>query len=363
MSPTTTTKKRIAILCPYPHDTAPGQRFRYEQYLDFLAENGYQYSIFPFLDKKTNEILYQKGKTLPKIIGVLKAFSKRLLLLFKLQSYDFVFVYREAALIGPPILEWVITKVLGKKMIVDFDDAIWIPRTVSKNPLIAWLRNHQKTAKLCTWAHKVSCGNEFLSQFARQYNQNVVYIPTTIDLLRQHNRRKQHQAKKTIVIGWTGSVTTMVYLPKMYPILQQLSQQYVLEFHIISNAAPETNLPFIKFIPWNRTNEIDALLVFDIGIMPMDDTIWEQGKCGFKALQYMAVGIPAVVSPVGVNADIVEDGVNGFWASNSEEWLQKLHLLIESVELRQQLGEAGHQTVKQKYSVRAQQKAYLELFK
>jgi glycosyltransferase involved in cell wall biosynthesis len=352
----------IAIICPYPFDTVAGQRFRYEQYLDYLEKNGCNYVIYPFLDAKTNNILYQPKQYGTKVWGVLKGFLGRIKLLFHLHRYDYLFIYREASPIGPPIFEWLFTKVFRKKILIDYDDAIWLTKTASSSKALGLLRNHAKLSKICSWSYKVVCGNTFLADYAKQYSNNVTVIPTTIDLVNRHNLTKQHQAKKTTIIGWTGSRTTMIYLPMLYPIIAQLAKQYPLEFHIISDQAPSETYPFIRYIPWNKKNEIDALIHFDIGVMPLHDTIWEQGKCGFKALQYMALGIPAIVSPVGVNSTIITDKKDGFLAHNAEEWYDLLEKLLLDPSLRQKTGQAAQTTIQQYYSVKSQEKNYLALF-
>ncbi|MGB0840552.1 MAG: glycosyltransferase family 4 protein [Chitinophagales bacterium] len=354
--------KKVAILSQYPGDISPGQRFRYQQYLSFLAKQGIICHEYPFLDMSTTSILYKKGHTLHKILGVLWGFIRRTMLLFRLVRYDCVFIYREASPIGPPFFEWFIAKILGKKIILDFDDAIWMNKTVSQNPLVAWLRNHQKVAKICKWAWKVTCSNAFLANFAQQLNQQVIQIPTTIDTENYHFPVKQHRQKEHTIIGWTGTITTMIYLDALFPILEKVAEKYPIKFLIISNQAPKIARPFIEFQQWKAATEIADLRQFDIGIMPLSNTEWEKGKGGFKALQYMALGIPPVVSPVGVNKDIVQDNLNGFHATTPEEWIDKLSRLIESVDLRKKIGASGRKTVVEHYSVLSQQDRYLALF-
>ena len=288
---------------------------------------------------------------------------KRFFLLFSISKYDYIFIYREATLIGPPFLEFFAAKVLKKKIIIDFDDAIWKQQTAIKNKFIARLRHSKnKTENLCTWAYKVSCGNHFLCNYAKQFNKNTIYIPTTIDTQKLHNQIKTHKNKSKIVIGWTGSFSTMIYLDMVYDVVKELAQKYAIEFHIISNEAPKIDENLIIYKAWNKQTEIDDLMCFDIGIMPLFDTEWEEGKCGFKALQYMSLGIPAVVSPVGVNKEIVENNKNGLFATTKQEWFEKLSILIESATYRQKLGQAGRKTIEKKYSVSSQQKTYLKLF-
>ncbi|MGB1206775.1 MAG: glycosyltransferase family 4 protein [Chitinophagales bacterium] len=355
--------KKIAIICPYPHGIVAGQRFRYEQYLDFLTNEGYTISIFPFLDETTNNKLYNNSKLFFKIFSILKSLLKRFFLLFSISKYDYLFIYREATLIGPPFFEFFATKVLKKKIILDFDDAIWKQQTAINNTFIARLRHSKnKTEKLCSWAYKVSCGNYFLCDYVKKINENTIYIPTTIDTQNLHNQIKTHEKKEKTVIGWTGSFSTMIYLDIVYEIMEELAKKYPIEFHIISNKKPKINKDFIVYKNWNKETEIADLMCFDIGIMPLFDTEWEQGKCGFKALQYMALGIPALVSPVGVNTEIIENNKNGLFATQASEWLEKLSILIESPTYRQQLGKSGRKTIEKRYSVVSQQKAYLKLF-
>ena len=154
----------------------------------------------------------------------------------------------------------------------------------------------------------------------------------------------------------------MIYLDMIYEVIEKLAQKYDIEFHIISNEKPKVSKDFIVYKTWNKATEIEDLMCFDIGIMPLFDTEWERGKCGFKALQYMSLGIPAVVSPVGVNTEIIENNKNGLFATKKLEWAKQLSILIESPTYRQQLGQAGRKTIEKRYSVLSQQKAYLNLF-
>lgn len=118
----------------------------------------------------------------------------------------------------------------------------------------------------------------------------------------------------------------------------------------------------IRSMAWNATSEVEDIHYFDIGIMPLPDDEWTRGKCGMKGLQYMAAGIPTIMSPVGVNEEIIQDGVNGFLASTEAEWIDKLTTLIDSVDLRERIGMNGRKTVEEKYSVKANASLYLELF-
>lgn len=354
-------EKRIAFIIPYPLGVAPSQRFRFEQYLYLFGSEGVGYSCYPFLLAKDFEILYKKGYFLKKVLSIFFGFFRRFSLMFCLNKYDAVFIHREASPLGPPIFEWIIARVLKKRLIYDFDDAIWLENTSQTNKIISKIKKHSKVAVICRWSYIVLCGNKFLMNFAKNYNDNVVKVPTTIDTENEHNRIKQHKESE-VVVGWTGTHSTIKYLYEIEDVLSELQQKMRFAFKVISNKDPLFKKLKYDYISWNKNKEIEDLLKIDIGIMPLLDDDWAKGKCGFKALQYMALGIPCIISPVGVNIEIVQDGLNGFLAGADREWVNKLSLLIKSKDLRVELGEKGRQTVVEKYAVVSNKKIFLSIF-
>ncbi|MDG1330774.1 MAG: glycosyltransferase family 4 protein [Crocinitomicaceae bacterium] len=357
--------KRFVIIAPYPKSEAPSQRFRFEQYLSFFEEQGYNVEFYSFLSDKTWKALYKEGSFFAKAFGMLGSFWRRFMLMFKLRSADVVFIHRESSMIGPPMFEWIIAKVLRKKFIYDFDDAIWLPNYSDSNARFQRLKAYGKVKKIMKWAHVVSAGNEHLADFAKQYNSNVTIIPTTIDLENVHTL-SSNQAVEKPIIGWTGTHTTMNYLDEIAPVIKELEQTYDFTFRVISNQAPSFDsmgigLKSLEFVKWNKESEIEDLAKINIGIMPLTDTIWAKGKCGFKGLQYMALEIPSVMSPVGVNTKIVDHKKNGFLCNSPEEWKHTLIELLENESLRTEIGKAGYQTVKKSYSVESNRSNYLNL--
>ena len=352
--------KTIAFLCPYPVGGAPSQRFRYEQYLSLLTQRGFSYRIFPFLDQQTNSILYQPGHYRAKIIGVLHGFGRRFTMLFRLGSFDFVFIHREAAPVGPPVFEWIIARVWRKKIIYDFDDAIWLSDSHASrfSRVVKWRR---KVAATCRWSERVSAGNTYLADFAQRYNPHVVINPTTIDTEHHHNRIQQ-QDTLLPVIGWTGSHSTLPYLDALVPVMARLEQQFTFQWLVIADQPPTFHLDSLQFVPWRYATEIYDLLRIHIGLMPLPDDPWARGKCGFKALQYLALGIPALVSPIGVNTEIVAHGVNGFHCCTDEDWYQHLAYLLQHPQKRTAMGKAGRAAVEERYSVKANAGNFLGLF-
>ena len=355
---------RILFLIPYPLGRAPSQRFRFEQYLDALTAHGHYYRLAPFISVATWSILYQPGHAAKKVGGILAGFIRRLLLLFSVPTYDFVFVHREAAPVGPPVFEWLITKVLGRKIIYDFDDAIWLANTSEANKVAAGVKWHHKVADICRWAYKNSCGNTYLANYAGQFNPNTVVNPTTIDTVNLHNQVRDQTAPGRLVIGWTGTHSTLKYLDQVVPVLAKLEAEGLdFEFRVISNQPPAFSLRSLVFVRWQKDTEIADLLGFHVGLMPLKDDLWAQGKCAFKALQYMALGIPALVSPVGMNTEVVQHGQNGFVCATPIEWEASLRQLLADAALRQHLGKAARATIETRYSVVANTPNFLALFR
>lgn len=353
--------KTIYILSPYPYGTAPSQRFRYEQYIEGFRKNGFSVELFPFIDEKGWDVLYQEGYLLQKVMTMLRGVWRRIRLMFRLKKADFIVVHREMSQFGPPVFEWFTAKILKKKYIYDFDDAIWLPNYSESNAKIHWIKCYWKVPHCIRWADQITVGNLYLANYARKYNENVVIIPTTIDMENHHNRTIDFRTEQCI-IGWTGSHSTMHYLVDIVPVIKRLESEFDFTFMVISNEKPDFDSKSLVYKKWNKDTEIDDLSSFSIGVMPLKEDKWSQGKCGFKALQYMSLGIPSVISPVGVNVEIVEDGKNGFLASDNEKMYESLKCLLLDSELRKKIGLAGQETIRNHYSVASNYVKYERLF-
>jgi len=353
--------KKILFITPYPFDSAPSQRFRFEQYFEILKQSGFEITQKPFWDSGTWDILYKKGKLFKKFIGLLSAIFRRYLILFSVSKYDFIFIHREYSPIGYPFMVWIISRVIGKKIIFDFDDAIWIPNVSESNRLFNRFKVYSNTQRIVKLSHKVSCGNEYLRLFAEEFNEKAFYNPTTIDTNNYHNKVRKINKDK-FVIGWTGSHSTIKYLDEIIPVIEKLEKSLSFEFHVISNHIPAWNLKSLKFIFWKKETEVENMLQFSIGLMPLSHDQWCEGKCGFKALQYMALSIPALVSPIGVNTEIVDHGNNGFYCRNLDEWESTITQLINDHHLLNELSSKTAQKVIDQYSVASNKQNFLQLF-
>jgi glycosyltransferase involved in cell wall biosynthesis len=295
-------------------------------------------------------------------------FLKRVFHLWSVVPSDYIFIHREVTPVGPPLFEWIIAKVLRKKIIYDFDDAIWLTDKINESKLEKTIRYRNKVSSICRWSYKVSCGNHYLASYAKQFNSSVVINPTTIDTLHKHNKQLpevtlKHSKGEHVIIGWTGSHSTLKYLKSIEPVLQQLESKFnQVRFLVIADEQPRLALQKLDFIQWNKATEVADLTRIDIGIMPLPDDEWAKGKCGFKALQYMAMGIPCVVSPVGVNTTIVNNGITGYWATSTVEWFRHLESLILTLTLRKTIGVEGRKFVEEHYSLASNSSNFLSLF-
>lgn len=362
--------KKILFICPYPLNKVASQRFRFEQYFPALSSQGFEVEVQPlFTESDWRQI--KEGSLLTQFLISLKGTFSRVGILFKIHRFDFVFIHREALPFGPPLLEWIICRMFKKHVVYDFDDAIWMTDNTNESFVMKWLRCRSKVASICRWSYKVSVGNRYLAEFAQAYNDNVVVNPTTIDTVNVHNPTlypnkdflKNKNAINGKVIGWTGSFSTLKYLEQLYPVIEKLHKKIPdVTILVIADQPPKPGLPNLIFKRWSKLTEALDLAMIDVGIMPLPDDEWTKGKCGFKALQYMSMEVPAVVSPVGVNTTIIANGVNGFLCSNDEEWLNHLTLLLQDEYTRSKTGKAGRQTVVEHYSVAANTSNFLSLF-
>jgi glycosyltransferase involved in cell wall biosynthesis len=340
---------RVLALVPYPEGRAPGQRYRIEQWAPHLARLGVELTVSPFLSARGLDALYLPGHLGEKARATAGGCLRRLRQARTTVSYDVVYVYREAVPLGPAWLESYLTR--GRPYVFDFDDALYVPAASPANAWARALRSRAKPAALCRGARHVTAGSEALAAFARPLARAVTVVPSSIDTdayvpaPRPPNRRP--------VVGWTGSPTTVPHLEGLARALARARERCDYELRVIGGRAQVPGVD-ARLLPWRASSEVDDLRPVDVGLMPLPDDEWSRGKCGTKALQYMALGIPPVVSPVGAGAAIVRDGVNGYHARDEEEWVEKILRLLRDPVLRQRLGAEARRTVVERYSAHVQ---------
>jgi glycosyltransferase involved in cell wall biosynthesis len=346
---------RVLALSPIPEEGA-GCRFRIAQFIPYLESAGFQVTLQSLFTPDFFRLVYKPGQHLRKAITLLGLSLRRLATLASASQYDVIFLYREIFPLGPPIVErWLASR--GRPPIVfDFDDAIFLPSVSDANRLIATLKQPGKVSTIIRRSDRVIVGNEFLAAYARQYSDAVSVIPTSVDLSRFVPRPPRDRAEgasaEPPMIGWIGSPTTGPYLEMLRPVLQKLAERRAFVLRV-SGAADPLVIPGVRIdnTPWRLDREVELFNTCDIGVYPLPDDDWSKGKCGFKAIQFMACGVPVISSAVGVNREIIEDGVNGFLATTSDDWVTKLERLLSDAEIRRRFAEAGRRTIAERYSL------------
>jgi glycosyltransferase involved in cell wall biosynthesis len=353
---------RILFVCMHRPNRSPGQRYRFEQYLPDLRAAGFECEMSYLIDEETDSFFYQKGHVLKKALVLWKSFLKRKKELQRVDQFDAVFIFREALMTGSIFFERALHK-KGIPTVFDFDDSIWLPNVSEGNKLFQFIKKPEKTAQLIAWANVVFAGSPYLKDYASQFNNNVELIPTTIDL--DFYNKKKVWSEKPICIGWTGSITTIAHFRIIEDVLLKLKNEFgqKITFKVIGDGSYSNEVLQIQGEPWNAQTEVEELLSIDIGIMPLPEDEWSRGKCACKGLQFMALGIPVVMSNVGVNKEVIRQGENGFVASSHEMFYEQIKTLILDSNLRKQLGDEGRKTVVERYSRQAWREKYVELFK
>jgi glycosyltransferase involved in cell wall biosynthesis len=352
----------VLILCAHRPKRSPSQRYRFEQYLPLLEEKGFHFTFSYLLNEQDDTLFYAKGNFLAKVLILIKSVFIRVRDCFRFKTFDIIFIQREASFLGTSFFEKRAAR-SGKYVIFDFDDSIWLADTSPGNKKWEWIKKPAKFFTTLSYANVVIAGNTYLAEKAKAINKNTIIIPTTIDTA-LHMPKPELRGKKILIIGWSGSISTVKHFELLIPVLLKLKERFgeTVKFKIIGDANYKNSLLNIEAKAWHATTEVDELNTLDIGLMPLPDDAWANGKCGLKGLSYMACGIPTIMSAVGVNKEIIRHGHNGFLANNKSEWFDLLCRLIEQKELREQFAKEGRKTVVEKYSVDANKNKYLNVF-
>ena len=338
----------VACAVPYALDTVPNQRFRWEQWAPLMRDEGVEIEFIPFCDRAIQDAR-ARGRSLEAAARVVARWPAWALEMSRTRRSGLLVVHRNAALAGPPLAELAL-HALGVPFVYDFDDAIFLPPPRGDSWLRRQIRADWRVATLARRAALVTAGSPFLATWARQFTPHVEVWPTTIAMSAYAERpRAAAPPGAKPVIGWSGSVSTGQCLEPLLPVLRELQRKE--PFHLLVVGA-QLDLGGMEgeCIPWTAGSELAALHRMDIGLMPLPDTDFTRGKCALKALQYLAVGTPAVVSDVGVNAEAVPDGQCGFVVRTDQEWIEALTRLLRDPALRAQMGQAGRAHVAARYS-------------
>lgn len=338
---------KVTCIVPYPLGLAPGQRFRVEQWLRLLEPRAVEAEFKPLLTSRVYNRLYDQGGFLQKSVDTIVGLAHRVGDVVGGSRADVVILYREAFPFGPAVLETVLERRVP--VVYDFDDAIFLKDSSAANAWTARFKRPDKVGQIIREAAVTTVCNDFLASYAAQHSPRVRILPTTLDVDEYHPKPQPRRA--AVRIGWSGSPTTSRHLRTIEGALRRVAERHRVELVAIGDKNLKLSVPGRQQVrEWRKETEIDDVAAFDIGVMPLPDDDWARGKCGFKALLYMALGVPTVASPIGVNPEIIEDGVNGLLAASEDEWVTAIERLILDEELRHDLAASGRATVEERYS-------------
>ena len=339
-------RPNVLLLTKYARNGA-SSRYRSFQYLPYLEEAAFDCTVSPLFDESYLEHKYRAGRA--RLGDVVSAFLRRLRALLGAGKDDLVMIEYEVFPYLPALAErWLNWR--GIPYVVDYDDALFHQYDHNAR---AWIRGllGNKIARVMKGARLVTAGNNYLADYARRAGaEQVEIIPTVIDLER-YPKSENRPENEVFTIGWIGSPSTAKYVEQIAPALAAVCVDGKARVRLIGSG--EVDLPGVPYevLPWLEADEVSQLQQLDVGIMPLPDSPWEQGKCGFKLIQYMACGLPVVASPVGVNAEIVEEGKSGYLATTHVEWVAALNRLLDTREHSVAMGATGREKIESCYSL------------
>ena len=353
-------KKKVLFIVPYPFDKAPSQRLKFEQYYKSIEENGFEIDKSSFISDSFWKIIYKKGFVGQKIYYTCTGYLRRLRDLFRLRQYDVIYLHLWVTPFGPPLFEWLYRK-MARKIVYDIDDMIYLTPPNSPNPAINWLKGKGKPIYLFKKSDYVLTSTPAIEEYARKFNDQIINVPITVNT--DKYVPKDNYQTGVVTLGWSGSVSTSPYLHLLDNVLLQLRMKYNFKLLVMGDADFKIDGLDVEAIPWKEEYETSTIRRFDIGLYPLPVDNWVHGKGGGKALQYMAAGVPTIATAVGANFKIIEHGVSGFLVKTDEEWLSCIQKLIESEQLRAQVGSRGVRVVENRFSVHANKDIYLSVLR
>ncbi len=341
-------------------EKGPSSRYRHYQYLPYY-KNYFNCKIYPFFPNSYNYNSFSFTLCIKIAISIIKRIFH---VFFMIKKNDIILIEYELIPYFPPFLEFIISK-RKIKFILDFDDAIFHNYDNSNNKLIRKIFQN-KIPKISKFASFIITGNSYLTSYFLNFNKNIIEIPTCINFEIYNNKRKKI-SHETINIGWLGSNSTSKNLLLLQNVFQDLKIKYKDKIKIIlcgfdKNLYKHFKYIDIEYIEWSNYNEFTFLNSIDIGIMPLDNNNFNKGKCGFKLIQYMAMGIPTVSYPFAANLKIDNDNGNLF-ASNELEWFLALNKMIDNISFYNEIGIKNITTIKNIYSIESNFIQYINLIK
>jgi len=347
-------------LVPNQLGYAPGQRGSIELWEKVLTPAGIELDYAPFETDELRKVLYAPGNNTKKAFEMVRGYFNRFQLLRDLDKFDAVFVYREAALIGPAILERLVAR--KKPVIYQLDDPLFIPYRSQYNGHFAKLKFVGKIKEIISLSKVVMVNSSHIEDYARQFNKNIWRVPSVVDT-DKYIYNAQDQDVDRPIVGWSGSPTTAQNLRLIQEPLKVLSERKNCDIRFIGSSDPGLDGVSYSTQKWNGSTEVDDLRRLQIGLVPLADLVWNPYKFIMKTAQYMALGIVPVGTPIASNPEVIQHGENGFLAESNEDWVRYIQLLIDDKELRMKLSSQAAKDAEANYSLRSQTSKVVEAFR
>ncbi len=335
-------KMKVLALCTYPVEAA-ATRYRVAQFIEPLTQRGIELTLRPLLNAQEFSRLYRREYWPRTALALVRGALSRVADVWRAGRFDALFIQREAMLFGPPLVEWLAMQQIRGPLVLDLDDATYLSYvSPTYGRLVNLLKWFGKTDDLIRWATVVTCGNPAIAQYVTDKGKRAIIIPTVCDTT-QFRPREDGAERAVPVVGWIGTHSTYPYLETLFPVLADLARNYRFRLKVVGAGRAQISVPGVEVETdaWSLPREAADFQSLDIGLYPLRMDEWAAGKSGFKAVQYMSVGVPFVVTPVGICAEMGEPNVTHFMAATPVEWYDALARLLSSASLRRQMGTAG----------------------
>ena len=344
---------KVLAIVPYHLDFCAGQRFRIELWATELRKRGIEVEYLPFTNENLTDVLYEQGLVAKKATLMLSAFAKQLKNTFSASKPDIVFIYREAAIAGPLMIEKIVKR-WKVPIVYDIDEPLFVPYKSPSNGHLNKLKFFSKVDELFKMSDVVFAVNKAIGDYAGKFNDNVHIVPMTVDLERYQPSKQPKKPNAKPIIAWVGTSTNQPNVELAVPALRKLRDKVDFTLRIIADDPQNFDGLDVEFIKWTFDDEVRLLQESDVGIVPVMESVWSPWKFFFKTVQFLSLGMPVVGTATGSNLEIIEEGKNGFLVETEEDWCDKMLLLLEDAEMREEFGKNGRAMVEERFNIEKQ---------
>lgn len=351
---------RVLALVPHQKGHAAGQRGSIELWEKILTPEGIDVVFEPFESETLRRIIYSSGRNFQKVTEMLSSYARRIKLISRLDDYDAVFIYREAALFGPALLEKLVAR--KKPIIYQLDDPLFVPYRSPSNGYLSYLKFFGKIKEIIKISKVVMVNSTQIRGYAEQFNNNIWQVPSVVDTDKFVYKPQQEETQR-VCIGWSGSPSTLKNIKVIEAPLRTISESGICDVHFIGGTDFDLEGVNHTSQKWNESTEVEDLRRMQVGLVPLPDNPWNRYKFIMKTAQYMALGIVPVGTPMASNTEVIRHGENGFLAETEEDWVMYLTVLVEDHELRNRMSRTAAQDAADKYSLEVNAATVVDAFR